>query len=345
MTSTGYAAHKSHDPLVPFTYTTRAVRDIDIAIRVTHCGICHSDLHQVNNEWGNTKFPLVPGHEIVGEVVEVGSAVRGFKVGDRAAVGCYVHTCGSCDVCKSGDEQYCSKVVFTYNGVFPDGTTTYGGYANRMVVEEKYVCRVPESLPSAEVAPLLCAGITLYSPLKHYDVKSGQKVGIIGLGGLGHMGVLFAKEFGCEVTIFSTSPKKEKEAKEVLGAHHFVVSTDPEQIKAVHGQFDVLINTVAGAVIDFKQYIPLLKANGKFIFVGVSPEPHTIQILPLIFKRILVGGSLIGSVAECQEMLNFCAEKKILPIIEKLPFSEINTALSRMAKNDVHYRFVLEHPQ
>jgi D-arabinose 1-dehydrogenase-like Zn-dependent alcohol dehydrogenase len=271
--------------------------------------------------------------------------VKGFKLGDRAAVGCYILACGSCEVCRSGDEQYCSKIVFTYNSTLPDGSPTYGGYVNRLIVEEKYACRVPESLSSAEAAPLLCAGITLYSPMKHYGVKSGQKVGILGLGGLGHMGVLFAKEFGCEVTVFSTSPNKEKESKEVLGAHHFIVSTDPAQLKAVHGQFDVLINTISGAVIDFKKFIPLLKANGKFIFVGVSPEPHTLSIQPLIFKRILIGGSLIGSVAECQEMLNYCAEKKIVPFIEKLPFSEVNTALARMAKNDVHYRFVLEHPQ
>jgi len=345
MSSVGYAATKMKEPLVPFSYQTRPVGDDEVAIEITHCGICHSDLHQINNEWGGSRYPMVPGHEIVGEVKEIGKSVKKFKVGDRAGVGCYVNVCGSCELCKAGNEQYCPKATFTYNSQLSDGSITFGGYCNRIVVRAKYVCTIPSKLSSAEAAPLLCAGITLYSPMVHNGVKEGMNLGIIGLGGLGHMGIKLGKAFGCKVTVFSTSPNKQKEALEVLKADNFVVYSNPESMKTLRNTFDMMINTAAGAVLDFNLFLPLLKVDGKFIFVGVSTEPHTISIQPLLFKRISVTGSLIGSVDECQKMLEFCAEKNVAPMVEILPISEVNTALVRMSNNDVHYRFVLQHPK
>jgi len=345
MSSVGYAATKMKEPLVPFSYQTRPVGDDDIEIVITHCGLCHSDLHQINNEWGGSIYPMVPGHEIIGEVKQIGKNVRKFKVGDRAGVGCYINSCGSCELCKKGNDQYCSKATFTYNSLLPDGSVTYGGYCNRIVLLAKYACTIPSNLSSASAAPLLCAGITLYSPMIHHGVKEGMNIGIIGLGGLGHMGIKLGKAFGCNVTVFSTSPNKQKEALEELKADNFVIYSNPGSMKTLRNQFDILINTAAGAVLDFKAFLPLLKVDGKFIFVGVSQEPHKIDMQALLFRRLTVTGSLIGSVDECQKMLEFCAEKNVAPIVEILPVSEVNTALNRLSKNDVHYRFVLQHPK
>ncbi|KAG0588411.1 hypothetical protein KC19_2G241100 [Ceratodon purpureus] len=311
-------------------------------MKVTYCGICHSDLHQIRNDWRGSVFPMVPGHEVVGVVKEVGSEVDDFKVGQLIGVGCMVHSCHSCESCDNGLEQFCPKVVWTYNSVDTDGTPTYGGYSGELVCNRKFVLRMPENLPPDAAAPLLCAGITVYSPMKHFGMtEKGKSFGLVGLGGLGHMAVKFAKAFGLKVTIFSTSPAKEKEARGILGADEFILSTDKEKMKAAEKTIDYIIDTVS-AVHTLDDYLALLKTNGKIILVGVPESPLQLSPTSVIFGRRFVGGSLIGGVAETQEMLDFCGKNNITCMIEKIPMSYVNTAMERLQKNDVKYRFVID---
>ncbi|CAL5224213.1 g6859 [Coccomyxa viridis] len=338
----GYATKDDSGHLAPWAFDRRPVGEEDISIQIAYAGICHSDLHQIKNEWGNSKFPMVPGHEIVGIVTEVGSkAGSHFKVGDRAGIGCFVRACQNCELCKIGDDQYCTKVVMTYNGDDwgESGSNTMGGYSNRYVVNHKFALKVPENLPLVAAAPLLCAGITTYSPMKHFGLdKKGQKLAVVGLGGLGHMAVKFGKGFGMEVTVISTSPKKEKEAINTLGADHFVVSKDEAQMSAVANTFDGIIDTVS-AQHDISQLLPLLKTNGHLVLLGVPPSPHSFAAGSLLFKRLTIAGSLIGGIKETQEMLDFCGKNNITCDVEEIDASYVNTAMDRLVKNDVHYRF------
>jgi len=336
-----YAAQTAAAPLQPFGIQRREVGDNDVLIDIRYCGVCHSDIHQVRNEWGGSIFPMVPGHEIVGTVARVGAHVTKFKVGDVAGVGCFVDSCGTCPSCAGGLEQYCdSGMIGTYNAREKDGTPTYGGYSSTIVVNEKYTLRVAASLPLANVAPLLCAGITTYSPLKHWKVGPGHRVGVLGLGGLGHMGVKFAAAFGAEVTMLSTSASKETDARR-LGAHHFALTSDRAQMKRLAGTFDFILNTVS-APLDMNAYLNLLTLDGTMIMVGVPPAPPEIHPFSLIMKRRSVAGSLIGGIAETQEMLDYCAEKNIVSDVEVIPMEQVNTAYERMLKGDVRYRFVID---
>lgn len=341
----GIGAHSAEGKLEPYSFTRRQPGPNDVHIQVAHCGVCHSDLHQVFDEWKNTVFPIVPGHEITGIVTEVGSDVTKFKVGDRAGVGCMVNSCRECSQCKVHEEQFCSgPCTFTYNSPDPkeDGATTKGGYSSHVVVQEDFVCHVPDNLNLAGTAPLLCAGITVYSPLRHYGLdKPGMKLGVIGLGGLGHMAVKIGKAMGLEVTVFSTSEKKRSEATEHLGAAHFVVSKDAEQMKAIANSLDGIIDTVS-AKHPLMDYLATLKVDGKLVMVGVPPEPLDLVVAPLIFGRRAVGGSLIGGIKETQEMLDFCGEHNIHAEIEEIKASYLNEAYKRMLASDVHYRFVID---
>ncbi|MCB5205927.1 NAD(P)-dependent alcohol dehydrogenase [Methylovorus mays] len=339
----GYAAYDPKKPLAPFSFERREVGANDVEIEILFCGVCHSDLHQVRDEWGNSTFPMVPGHEIVGRVTKVGSAVTKFRAGDLAGVGCLVDSCRSCPDCEDSLEQYCNHAVFTYNS--PDkqmpGQSTYGGYSNLIVVEQRFVLKVSEKLDLAAVAPLLCAGITTYSPLRNWKVGPGQKVGVVGLGGLGHMAVKFAHAFGAHTVLFTTSASKVEDAKR-LGADEVVISKNPEEM-AKHAQsFDFILNTVA-APHDLDQYTSLLKRDGTHCLVGVPDSPHpTPNIGNLIFKRRSLAGSLIGGLRETQEMLDFCAEHNITSDIELINMQDINNAFERMLKSDVKYRFVID---
>ena len=339
----GYAAYDPKKPLAPFNFERREVGANDVEIEILFCGVCHSDLHQVRDEWGNSTFPMVPGHEIVGRVTKVGSAVTKFKAGDLAGVGCLVDSCRSCPDCEDSLEQYCNHAVFTYNS--PDkqmpGQSTYGGYSNQIVVEQRFVLKVSEKLDLAAVAPLLCAGITTYSPLRNWKVGPGQKVGVVGLGGLGHMAVKFAHAFGAHTVLFTTSASKVEDAKR-LGADEVVISKNPEEM-AKHAQsFDFILNTVA-APHDLDQYTALLKRDGTHCLVGVPDSPHpTPNIGNLIFKRRSLAGSLIGGLRETQEMLDFCAEHNITSDIELIKIQDIENAFARMLKSDVKYRFVID---
>ncbi|MDB4988222.1 MAG: zinc-binding dehydrogenase family protein [Myxococcaceae bacterium] len=339
----GYAALTAKAPLAPFTFERREPREHDVQIAISHCGVCHSDVHQVRDEWGGSIFPMVPGHEIVGHVSQVGSGVSKFRVGDRVGVGCMVDSCGSCASCSDGEEQYCEKgFVGTYNSYEKDKQTkTYGGYADRIVVDEKFVLRVSDKLDLAGVAPLLCAGITTYSPLRHWKVGKGQRVGVVGLGGLGHMAVKFAHAFGAEVVLFTTSPNKAEDAKR-LGADEVVISTDRAQMKAQRNRFDFILDTVA-APHDIDGMLNLLKRDGTLTLVGVPDQPHTPpNVATLVFKRRSLAGSLIGGIAETQEMLDYCAEHGIVSDIELIPIQKVNEAYDRMVKSDVKYRFVID---
>jgi alcohol dehydrogenase (NADP+) len=339
----GYAAYDPKKPLAPFSFERREVGANDVEIEILFCGVCHSDLHQVRDEWGNSSFPMVPGHEIVGRVTKVGSAVTKFKAGDLAGVGCLVDSCRSCPDCEDSLEQYCNHAVFTYNS--PDkqmpGQSTYGGYSNLIVVEQRFVLKVSEKLDLAAVAPLLCAGITTYSPLRNWKVGPGQKVGVVGLGGLGHMAVKFAHAFGAHTVLFTTSASKVEDAKR-LGADEVVISKNPEEM-AKHAQsFDFILNTVA-APHDLDQYTALLKRDGTHCLVGVPDSPHpTPNVGNLIFKRRSLAGSLIGGLRETQEMLDFCAEHNITSDIELINMQDIDNAFERMLKSDVKYRFVID---
>jgi len=337
----GYAARQADTPLAPWNFERREVGPRDVLFDILYCGVCHSDLHQARNEWGNSIYPMVPGHEIVGRVKEVGSAVTRFKPGDLAGVGCLVDSCRTCDNCKEGLEQYClNGSSGTYNSHDQDGSVTYGGYSNHIVTHEDFVLHISDKLPLASVAPLLCAGITTYSPLRHWKVGKGHKVGILGLGGLGHMGVKFAAAFGAEVTVLSTSPSKEADARK-LGAHKFVVTTDPEQLKSATSYFDFILDTVS-AEHDYNMYLSLLKTNGVHICVGAPPSPSQILAFQLIGGRKSLAGSMIGGLPETQEMLDFCAENNIVSDIELIDIKDIEKAYERMLKGDVRYRFVID---
>ena len=343
MTKTiGYAAYDPKKPLSAFRFERREPGATDVQIEILYCGVCHSDLHQARDEWANSKFPIVPGHEIVGRVTKVGSAVKGFKVGDLAGVGCLVDSCGVCPDCQDHQEQFCNSAIFTYNS--PDkhtGKVTYGGYSSLIVVDEGFVLHISDKLDLAAVAPLLCAGITTYSPLRHWNVSKGHKVGIVGLGGLGHMGVKLAHAFGAHTVLFTTSPDKVADAKR-LGADEVVISKDPAQMKQHLQSFDFILNTVA-APHDLDQFLSLLKRDGTMCLVGVPDSPHpSPNVGNLIFKRRALAGSLIGGIKETQEMLDFCAEHNITSDIELIPIQDINTAYERMLKSDVKYRFVID---
>ncbi|KAL3147122.1 hypothetical protein ABBQ38_015079 [Trebouxia sp. C0009 RCD-2024] len=339
----GYAAQDSGGHLSPFVFDRRSLKNDDVCIQITHCGICHSDLHQIKNEWGASNYPMVPGHEIVGIVTAVGSKVNKFKVGDRAGVGCMVDSCNDCHQCKTeGEEQFCSKSVQTYNMKNFDGTPTHGGYSTHIVVVDRFVLHLPENLPMDASAPLLCAGITTYSPLKHYGLnKAGMKIGVVGLGGLGHMAVKIGKAMGLEVTVFSTTEKKRDEALSVLKADHFVVSKDEKQMQAVSGSLDGIIDTVS-AKHPLALYLQTLKVGGVSVMLGVPDESMELPTFNIIMRRLRIGGSPIGGVKETQEMLDFCSKHDITCEIETIDIQYVNTAMERLMKNDVHYRFVID---
>ena len=338
----GYAAFDPKSPLAFFQFQRRDLQPHDVHIDILYCGVCHSDLHQARNEWGNSTYPVVPGHEIVGRVVAVGSEVTKFKPGDMAGVGCLVDSCSDCSECQADLEQYCDYAVYTYNSADRyTGKSTYGGYSNNIVVRDDFVLRIPDTLDPAATAPLLCAGITTYSPMRHWQVSPGQKVGVVGLGGLGHMAVKFAHAFGAHTVLFTTSANKVEDGKR-LGADEVVISKDPEQMRQHMASFDFIINTVA-APHDLDQYLMLLKRDGTMCLVGVPDHPHpSPSVGNLIFKRRKLGGSLIGGLKETQEMLDFCAEHNITSEIEMINIQNINEAYERMLKSDVKYRFVID---
>lgn len=337
-----FAAQTATTPLTPWTIERRDPKPHDVQIEILYCGVCHSDLHFARNEWGISIFPIVPGHEIVGKVTAVGKHVKKFKVGDLAGIGCLVDSCRECDNCKEGLEQFCTGgAVFTYNGQEKDGSgLTYGGYSKTILAHEDFVLIISDKLPLEAVAPLLCAGITTYSPLRYWKVGKGTRVGILGLGGLGHMGVKFAAAMGAEVTMLSHTAAKEKDASR-LGAHHFVLTSDEEQVKKVTGYFDFILDTVS-AEHDYNFYLALLRTNGTMVCVGVPPSPASVQAMSLIFYRHSLAGSLIGGLPETQEMLDFCAKHKIVSDIELIRMDQINEAYERMLKGDVRYRFVID---
>lgn len=341
-----YAAHSATAPLALFEIERREPGPHDVQIEILYCGVCHSDLHTIKNEWKNALYPVVPGHEIVGKVTKVGEAVTNFAVGDLAAVGCLVDSCRECKNCQEDLEQYCEKgFTGTYNSVArADGKYTYGGYSTHLVVDEKFMLSIPKQFKEgdlARIAPLLCAGITTYSPLRHWKVSKGQKVGIVGLGGLGHIGLKIARALGAHVVLFTTSPNKAREAK-VLGAHEVVISTQAEELKNHLTTFDFILDTVSAShTLDI--YLELLKTNGTLCLLGAPEMPHpSPSAMTLIFQRRTLAGSLIGGIKETQEMLNFCAEHHILADIELISMGHINEAYQRLVKGDVKYRFVID---
>ncbi|PDT40030.1 MULTISPECIES: NAD(P)-dependent alcohol dehydrogenase [Sinorhizobium] len=337
----GYAATDASKPLAPFTFERREPRDDDVVIDIQYCGVCHSDIHQARNEWGNSTFPMVPGHEIVGIVRAVGSKVTKFKRGDRVGVGCFVDSCTTCATRDPDLEHYMPGLVVTYNGVEADGKTpTQGGYSDHIVVKEGYVLSIPENLPLDAAAPLLCAGITLYSPLRHWKAGPGKKVAIVGMGGLGHMGVKLAHAMGAEVTVLSqTLSKKEDGLK--LGADHYYATNDPQTFEKLAGSFDLIICTV-GTEIDWNAYLNLLKVDGDFVVVGIPEKPVPVHAFSLVPARRSISGSMIGSIKETQEMLDFCGEHGIVSEIETIRMEEVNAAYERVLKSDVRYRFVID---
>ena len=341
----GYAAHSSTSPLQPFSFERREPGAHDVQIEVLYCGVCHSDLHTVRNEWENfmaTTYPAVPGHEIVGRVSKVGAQVRKFKEGDLAAVGCMVDSCRKCESCKAGLENYCEVgATYTYNSPDPHlGGVTYGGYSKRIVVNENYVLKAPTNLDPAAMAPLLCAGITTYSPLRHWKVGKGQKVGVVGLGGLGHMGVKLAHAFGAEVTLFTTSPNKKQDAAR-LGAQHVIISKDQAEMEKHVRSFDFILDTVS-AEHDINAYLNLLKRDGAMVLVGAPEKPLPVAAFNVISGRRSLSGSSIGGIPETQEMLDFCGKHGITADIELIPIQKINEAYDRMLRSDVKYRFVID---
>jgi uncharacterized zinc-type alcohol dehydrogenase-like protein len=337
-----YAAYEPTTPLRPYEFNRRAVGERDVLIEILFCGVCHSDLHQARDEWGGSTFPMVPGHEIVGTVRQVGGKVDRYKIGDTVGVGCFVDSCRTCASCREGVEQYCEKhLSLTYNSTEQDQKTpTQGGYSTQVVVNQDYVLRVPSNLDLAAAAPLLCAGITLYSPLKTWKVGPGTRLGIVGLGGLGHMGVKIGAAMGAEVTVISTSEKKREDSKR-LGAHDFIVSSNAEAVAAAASRFDVVVDTVS-ADHDMNQLLGLIKRDGTLVLVGVPPKGIAMHPFSLIPRRRRVAGSMIGGIAETQEMLDFCGKHGIVSDIEKIDMSTINVAYERMAKGDVRYRFVID---
>jgi len=338
----GYAALTHQSPLVPFQFERREPKATDVQIEILFCGVCHSDIHQTRNEWGNASFPMVPGHEIIGKVTALGTEVTKFKLGETVGVGCMVDSCRSCPDCHDHLEQYCNKATFTYNA--PDlnsGGSTYGGYSNQIVVDQDFVLHISEQLDPAASAPLLCAGITTYSPLKHWQIGAGDKVGVVGLGGLGHMAVKFAHALGAQVVLFTRSADKIADAQR-LGADETVITTDPDAMAKHLASFDFILNTVAAAH-NLDSYTQLLKRDGTLCLVGVPDQPHpSPSIGSLIFKRRQIAGALIGGIKETQEMLDFCAQHNITSDIEIIPIQAINHAYERMLNSDVKYRFVID---
>jgi uncharacterized zinc-type alcohol dehydrogenase-like protein len=343
MTKTkAYAARDARGDLSPWNFERRTPGPKDIQIEILFCGVCHSDLHQIKNEWNNSIYPMVPGHEIIGRISKIGSDVRKFKVGELAGVGCLVDSCRTCDNCKEGLEQYCVNGNSpTYNGMEQDKKTpTYGGYSKVIVTDEDFVLHISDKLPLQNVAPLLCAGITTYSPLRHWKVGKGHKLAVLGLGGLGHMAVKFGVSFGAEVTMLSSSASKKEDARK-LGAHKFVLTKDTDHLKQVQGHFDFIIDTVS-APHDYNQYLGLLKTNGVQICVGAPPAPAEIYAFTLIGGRKSIAGSLIGGLPETQEMLDYCANNQIVSDVEVIRIQDIQTAYDRMLQGDVKYRFVID---
>lgn len=341
-TAKAYATQSATSPLAPFTLERRAVGPKDVEIELAYCGICHSDIHMARGEWGNSTYPMVPGHEMVGRVTKVGAEVKAFKPGDLAGVGCLVDSCRSCGPCGHHQEQFCEQgAAFSYNSTEMDRVTpTFGGYSSSVVVDEAFTLRIPANLDLAAAAPLLCAGITTYSPLHHWKVGKGSKVGIVGLGGLGHMAVKIASAMGAEVTMLSTSKAKEADAKK-LGAHAFGLTSDPETFKALRGRFDFILDTIS-APHDYNAYLGLLGLDGAMVVVGVPPAPTPVAAMSLIGGRKTLAGSLIGGIQETQAMLDFCGKHGITSEIELIPVQKVNEAYERMMKNDVRYRFVLD---
>jgi uncharacterized zinc-type alcohol dehydrogenase-like protein len=340
-TTSAYAAQSAQSPLAPFSIKRREVGPKDVQIEILYCGVCHSDLHTARNEWQGTTYPCVPGHEIVGKVSKVGKEVQKFKEGDFAAVGCMVDSDRTCSECKDDLENYCDNAVLTYNS--PDqhlGGMTYGGYSKQIVVDEHFVLRVPDTKNLAGVAPLLCAGITTYSPLRHWKVSKGQKVGIVGLGGLGHMGLKLAHAMGAKVTLFTTSPGKTEDAKR-LGADEVVISKDTAAMEKLAKTFDFILDTVS-AQHDINAYLNLLKRDGSLVLVGAPEKELPVAAFSLIPKRRHFSGSMIGGIAETQEMLDFCAKHGITSDVEIIPIQKINEAYERLLKSDVKYRFVID---
>ncbi len=338
----GYGAESKTSPIAPINFERREVGPNDILVDILYCGVCHSDIHMARSEWGPSVYPIVPGHEIVGTISAIGSNVSKFKIGDLAGVGVFVDSCRECPSCKSGMEQYCDEdMTPTYNGFYRDGVTpTFGGYSSKYVVDEKYALHIPFTSQLEAVAPLLCAGITTYSPLRFAGVGKGHKVAVLGLGGLGHMAVKFAASFGAEVTMLSTSPSKEADAKR-LGAHHFVLTTDESQMKPLKNHFDFILNTVA-AKHDINKFLDLLNVEGKMLLVGIPPEDNQIGAEKLISKRRSIVGSMIGGIQETQEMLDYCAAHNIVSDVEVIAMKDVNEAYERILKSDVKYRFVID---
>ena len=339
----GYAAQSEDSGLAPINFERRAPRADDVAIEIDYCGVCHTDIHFVQNDWGMTAYPVVPGHEIVGRVTAVGAEVTGFKVGDRVGVGCMVDSCRHCDACAHGLEQYCREgPVLTYNGQDRhDGAITFGGYSERVVVSDRFVVRVPDALDMAAAAPLLCAGITTYSPLVHYGVKPGHKVGVVGMGGLGHMGIKFAKALGAEVTVFTRSDAKVEEARR-QGADRVIVSSDDDQMAAAAGSLDYILDTVP-VQHDLNPYLQTLRYDGTHILVGLlEPIEPPVQGGQLVMQRRVLAGSLIGGMPETQEVLDFCARHGITCEVEMLDIANINDAYQRVKRGEVKYRFVID---
>jgi uncharacterized zinc-type alcohol dehydrogenase-like protein len=342
MKSRGLAVHDPKSPLQPFEFERRELRPNDVGLEIAFAGICHSDIHQVREEWGPSIYPMVPGHEIVGTVQEIGTAVTKFKVGDRIGVGVFTDSCRTCSSCLNGLQQYCENGnTATYNSLERDGKTiSFGGYSNNFVVDADYAVHVPENLDLKGVAPLLCAGITLYSPLKHWNARAGIKVGIVGLGGLGHMGVKFAKALGANVTVFSHSPKKEGDAL-AMGADRFVVTKDPATLKTLARSFDLILNTVS-AELDISTYLKMLNLDGTLVIIGLPSKPFSVGAGVLLGARRSIAGSQVGGIPEIQEMLDFCGVHNIVSDVEVIKADYANTAYERTIASDVKYRFVID---
>ena len=338
----GYAALTAQSPLAPFTFSRREVGRQDVLIAIRYCGICHSDVHQARDEWGGSLFPMVPGHEIVGTIEKVGASVKQFKVGQMVGVGCFVDSCRTCPQCKKGLEQYCEgHLTFTYNSKERDGVTpTYGGYSTKVVVDQRYLVRIPKRLRPEEAAPLLCAGITTYSPLRYWKVGKKHRLAVVGLGGLGHMAVKIGKALGAHVTVLSHSDKKRLDAKR-LGAKDFYKTSDPDTFTTLSKQFDFILDTVS-APHDLNAHLELLKTDGTMILVGVPDKPAQLEAFPLILKRRRLVGSLIGGIQETQDMLDFCAKHHIGADVEVVPIQQVNEAYDRLVRGDVRYRFVID---
>jgi uncharacterized zinc-type alcohol dehydrogenase-like protein len=341
LSTQGYAAMTAKAPLQPFSFERREVGPQDVLITITHCGICHSDIHQARDEWGGSIFPMVPGHEIVGTITQAGNAVKHFHVGETAGVGCFVDSCRTCPACREGLEQYCETgMLLTYSGRDKDGKPTQGGYSTQIVVDENYVLRIPSALSLSGAAPLLCAGITTYSPLRHWGVGKYHKLAVVGLGGLGHMAVKIGNALGAEVTVLSTSERKRKDAEQ-LGAFDFALTSQPETFTRLQRRFDFILDTVS-APHDYNAYVNLLKTYGTMILVGAPDRPTPLEPFPLILHRRSIAGSVIGGIRETQEMLDFCATHNIESDIELIPIQQVNEAYERVLRGDVRFRFVID---